>query len=105
MAMGTSGPRAPAALKDTSSHGRAAGLALTCEQRTHVTHSRLEDRVSADDTLNVAWKRQLDRAGMAHQFVGAKKVHGGEYVREPRAFGCHDAGGHPCRRRRPRSEL
>ena len=103
--MGIRDARAPAAHKDTPSHGRAAGLALTCVQRTDVTHSRLEERVSADDTIDVAWKGQLDRAGMAHQFVGAKKVHGGEYVREPRAFGCHNAGGHPCRRRRPRSEL
>ena len=105
MAMGMSDAHARAALEDSSSHDRAAGLALNCERRAHVTHMSLEERVSADDTIIVAWKGQLDRAGMAHQFVGAKKVHGGEYVREPRAFGCHNAGGHPCRRRRPRSEL
>ena len=74
MAMGTSGPRAPAALKDTSSHGRAAGLALNCERRAHVTHMSLEERVSADDTLNVACRGQLGRPAMACLFVGGEEV-------------------------------
>ena len=74
MAMGMSDAHARAALEDSSSHDRAAGLALNCERRAHVTHMSLEERVSADDTLNVACRGQLGRPAMACRFVGGEEV-------------------------------
>ena len=95
MASGMSGTRGPAALKCGPSHAGAAGPPLTCVQRVRVAHSRSEERGSADDTLVEARGGQLGRAGMAHPFVGAKKLPNGETGRAAWLVGCHDAGGHP----------
>ena len=101
MASGMSGTRGPAALKCGPSHAGAAGPPLTCVQRVRVAHSRSEERGSADDTIVEARRGQLGMAGMADPFVGAQKLPNGEAVRVAGQLGCHDAGGHPCRRRRP----
>ena len=105
MASGMSGTRGPAALKCGPSHAGAAGPPLTCVQRVRVAHSRSEERGSADDTLVEARGGQLGMAGMAHLFVGAQKLPNGEAVRVIGQLGRHDAGGHPCRRRRPSRKL
>ena len=102
VASGMSGTRAHAALRRSPRHGGGGGRPLTCVQRAHVAHSRSEERGSADDTIVEARGGQLGMAGMADPFVGAQKLPNGEAVRVAGQLGCHDAGGHPCRRRRPR---
>ena len=96
-----SGTSGHAALRCSPGHGGTAGRQLTCMKREHVAHSRSEERGSADDTIVEARGGQLGMAGMADPFVGAQKLPNGEAVRVTGQLGRHDAGGHPCRRRRP----
>ena len=105
MATGTSGTRGPAAPVESPSRCGAVGPLLTCVKRAHVAHSRSEERGSADDTIVEARRGQLGMAGMADPFVGAQKLPNGEAGRVTGQLGCHDAGGHPCRRRRPSRTL
>ena len=80
--------------------GRTVGRPLACVPCAHWTHRRSEERDSADDTIAVARRGQIDRALVADLLVGGKNVQCGRDAPSARPFSWHEHGGHRCHPRR-----
>ena len=76
--------------------GRTVGRPLACVPCAHWTHRRSEERDSADDTIAVARRGQIDRALVADLLVGGKNVQCGRDAPSARPFSWHEHGGHRC---------